>query len=246
MKCISWNIRGALKKGALAFLWNMVKNNNVDLLILQETHLISSEADDFIFRYRRNWKGEFYQSTGRSGGIIILWRKSAMEIRCIHKNDQGINGVAKCTDGSVFIISGVYASTNYRKRKQLWDFLSEVNTEHIPWLIIGDMNCIREGNEKMGGREFNYNYAVSGCNTFIEEVGLWEDEFSGPQFTWTNNRKRAARIQARLDRVLYSGEWLDKNYVIKVKHLQRLEYDHRPLLVTCEKEGRKNNGEKYL
>ncbi|WOL08424.1 hypothetical protein Cni_G17177 [Canna indica] len=104
---------------------------------------------------------------------------------------------------------------------------------------MGDMNCIRERSEKLGGRPFQYSQAVADFNGFITKAGLIEAEFRGPKYTWTNNRKEGYQIQARLDRVLHNGNWLDWNVKIGVEHLQRIDSDHRPLLVNCVMDGLK-------
>ncbi|WOL01677.1 hypothetical protein Cni_G10394 [Canna indica] len=116
-----------------------------------------------------------------------------------------------------------------------WDF-SEINVGQVPWLIIGDMNCIKNGKEKLGGREFNNSKASKDFNNFIKQNGFFEASFTGAQYTWANNRKRDACIQARLDMAIYNEYWLNRNIIIKVKHLQRIKSDHRPILVSCEKE----------
>ncbi|XP_071928018.1 uncharacterized protein [Coffea arabica] len=53
--------------------------------------------------------------------------------------------------------------------------------------------------------------------------------FSGPNFTWSNNRRSRARISKRLDRFLVNGACLDLSYNISVLHLARHPSDHSPL-----------------
>ncbi|WOK98537.1 hypothetical protein Cni_G07249 [Canna indica] len=114
MKILFWNIRGAQKKGVLATLWYMVGNHKFDMVILQETHLLQEEAIAFLSKFKRQWEGVFVSNEGRYGGLIIFWRKNNFEVRCIYKNDQCINCLAKQGNGFPFLISGIYASTNYK------------------------------------------------------------------------------------------------------------------------------------
>lgn len=46
-------------------------------------------------------------------------------------------------------MSGVYASTNYVHRRQLWAYLVQVYMTQIPWVVIGDFNVVMV--EKSGG-----------------------------------------------------------------------------------------------
>ncbi|WOL13467.1 hypothetical protein Cni_G22237 [Canna indica] len=170
---------------------------------------------------------------------MLIWNKNVFEINCVYKNDQYINVIAKHFHGMTCLIPG----TNYRKSKVLWDIYKELEVEQLSWVIVGDMNCIRKRSEKMGGRDFFFSKVVNDFNYFIEEKVLLEAKHTGIQFTWTNNKKREARIVARLDRVLYNEECINRNYEIKVKHLQRVDFDHRPMLIFYEKRRKKRKGE---
>ncbi|WOL13884.1 hypothetical protein Cni_G22664 [Canna indica] len=95
------------------------------------------------------------------------------------------------------------------------------------------MNCIANGNEKRGGRPFKLNQFVNDFRNFMAGTELIDDGFQGPTCTWSNMRNDERRISARLDKVLYNVKWLEANPDFKVKHLSRIEYDHRHLLVQC-------------
>ena len=42
--------------------------------------------------------------------------------------------------------------------------------------------------------------------SFMEEAEVFDVEFSGASFTWSNNRRGRARISKRLDRFLINGD----------------------------------------
>ncbi|WOL16244.1 hypothetical protein Cni_G25031 [Canna indica] len=141
---------------------------------------------------------------------------------------------------------GIYASTNYKKRNLLWNLYKEVNLEQLPWIFVGDMNCIRDSSEKLGGRNYFFPKAIKDFDSFIDEAGLLEPNAVEPLFTWTNNRKGNARIQAKLDRVLFNAKWLDLNMDIKVKHMQRIDSDHIPVTFSVYRNRNDRKGEKHL
>ncbi|PKA62730.1 putative mitochondrial protein [Apostasia shenzhenica] len=58
--------------------------------------------------------------------------------------------------------------------------------------------------------------------------------FTGPAFTWCNNKDYGKRIWERLDRVLGNSSALDLWPGITIKHLPRIASDHCPLLVVFE------------
>ncbi|WOL08145.1 hypothetical protein Cni_G16897 [Canna indica] len=243
--CVMLNIKeplqqgGALKKEALAYLWYNVKQYNIEMLVLQETHMLHDEAKKFLLKYKRSWQRVFVSSIGRSGGILMLWKVDSVEVECVFKDEQSIYNLVKFQNGEVFLLTRIYASINHKKRSRLWNILSGLEINQLPWLLAGDMNGIRNEKEKMSGKEFVYGKTVRDFNNFIETNGLLEAEFVGPRFTWTNNRSNEARIHARLDRALYNASWLSKNWEVKVRHLQKVDSDHGPILITCQKERRK-------
>ncbi|KAL0333014.1 UNVERIFIED_CONTAM: hypothetical protein Scaly_2202900 [Sesamum calycinum] len=88
-------------------------------------------------------------------------------------------------------------------RRLLWEELVNFSTSNVPWLVGGDINTILhfDGNQdgslnKMGPME-DFNDMVMECN-------LTDVKFRREPFTWTNRR-----IWKRLNRVLYSKEWMD-------------------------------------
>ncbi|PKU78483.1 hypothetical protein MA16_Dca024704 [Dendrobium catenatum] len=56
--------------------------------------------------------------------------------------------------------------------------------------------------------------------------------FSGPSFTWINNKDAGSRISSRLDMFLISSSILDAFQELRVSHLTRIASDHCPILCT--------------
>ncbi|WOL04579.1 hypothetical protein Cni_G13300 [Canna indica] len=193
----------------------------MDLIILQEIHLLLEEAEDFLFKHRRVGSGEIVPSRGRSGGIMVLWKNKSLEVKCVYKDEQCINCLIKQKNVRIFLVSGIYDSTNYMKRNEMWKMYKDLKMYH-PWVIAGDMNCIRDSSDKLGGRDVTNSKAIRDFNSLIDEAGHMEVSFKGPKYTWTNNRKGNARVHARLDRVLVNSKWLDINMEMKEVHLQRV------------------------
>ncbi|WOK97951.1 hypothetical protein Cni_G06659 [Canna indica] len=113
-----------------------------------ETHLEEDELVAFVENRKRKWEGTVVASEGKSGGIIMLWEKNKWNVRVIFKDTQSINILVELSKGKIFMLSGVYASVNVRKRNLLWKILGEVEVAGIPWMLVGEMNGIVEANEK--------------------------------------------------------------------------------------------------
>ncbi|PKU61395.1 integrator complex subunit 11 [Dendrobium catenatum] len=67
---------------------------------------------------------------------------------------------------------------------------------------------------------------------FMAANDLIDPGFSGPAFTWTNNKDAGSRISSRLDRFLISSSILDAFQELRVSHLTRIASDHCPILCT--------------
>ncbi|KAL4347073.1 hypothetical protein GQ457_17G019390 [Hibiscus cannabinus] len=108
---------------------------------------------------------------------------------------------ARCSmagNAGVFMLTCVYASPNRQQRAKLWSQLLILQPEaNTPW-VLG----------------------------FIEDAGLIDMGFSGPQFTW-----KRGDLSQRLDRCLCNSRWYSEFVQSEVIHLQRLGSDHRPILL---------------
>ena len=126
--------------------------------------------------------------------------------------------------------TGDYGSTDYRQKRNLWNYLTNSSFSSQPWCVIGDFNAILLAEEKLStcptsplsGKEF-YEMALA--------VGLKDMGFRGNSFTWANNRQGQAFATARLDRAFSNSKWLDYFVDPVVSHLPRISSDHSPIML---------------
>ncbi|WOK93203.1 hypothetical protein Cni_G01897 [Canna indica] len=231
MKIISWNIRGARKKTANDYLWSLVRRFNVEVILLLETHLVEEEAENYLKWRKRVWDGEAVYSNGRSGGMILLWKKDAIKGKVVFKDSQSINCIFEKDCGKCFLFTGIYASTNIKMRGCLCKRFSELQVPEIPWLITGDMNCITKAEENKGRRAFVENTSLADFRNLVDGMGLFEADHKGPHFTWSNKRVGGEKVLARLDRTYYNAAWLDWDLNIMVEHMNMVDSSHRPVMI---------------
>jgi len=101
----------------------------------------------------------------------------------------------------------------------------------VPWLCLGDFNMIFDPSEKRGGQDFSLSQSVRLFCDFTSRARLFDLGFTGPRFTWCNNRSEEARVWSRIDRCLANGDWISLFPDALVKHLPRSGSDHAPLLL---------------
>ena len=146
-------------------------------------------------------------SEGQSGGLALLWKPDTkVHVKKISR--WFINAHVFCeTTGICWRLTGFYGHPETSKREETWTLLESLGqTNHLPWLCIGDLNEITNQSEKAGGclrptRQMDrFRTAIHHCN-FID-LG-----YVGSPFTWSRNHPVEGRIHIRLDRALANMTW---------------------------------------
>ena len=100
LKICSFNASGLREKPKFISILNYMKNSKMDVILLQETHLV----DDDINYLKKVWQGEFHLSgdTTNSKGVLTLFAKhiSRESIVFVNKTDRIITSRLQSADGS--------------------------------------------------------------------------------------------------------------------------------------------------
>ncbi|XP_073154048.1 uncharacterized protein [Henckelia pumila] len=219
MNCLIWNIRGLGNPDSQRFLEALLKVHKVKIVSILEP-MIQLEV-----RYMTR-KFNFCRVLSNCTGKIwaFLSEEIGLEIFLDHPQFLHLKLSAPFLPTVVFC-SFVYTSCDSMTRKELWDFLLQVQPQADPWLLGGDFNVVRSANECLGTSSGRLG-PIKDFKNFIVDSSLVDPGFVGYQFTWTNKT-----IWKRLDRVLASPSWSTHFSSIKVEHLCRSISDQCPLLV---------------
>ncbi|XP_038979184.1 uncharacterized protein LOC120109519 [Phoenix dactylifera] len=232
MKVLLWNCRGAGKPSFRPAFRRLVSLHDPDVCVLLETRLSGSSLERARRAIPRSWGTYAVDSWGLSGGIIVLWRLGGVGIDVFHKCNQQVILVISEGAGPPWVILATYASTNHRERRVLWEEATSLIQLGHPVMMAGDFNCIDSPKDKRGGKVFSNNIEVREFQDFIQSNGLADLGFTGPHFTWCNNRLGMARVWERIDRVYAMPGWLQRFPDFLVRHLPRIASDHCPVLVS--------------
>ncbi|XP_038974547.1 uncharacterized protein LOC120105876 [Phoenix dactylifera] len=232
MRILAWNCRGAAKPAFMSSFRRLVQIHSPEICLLYETRLSGRGLDRVLRRFEVEWESYVVESQGLSGGIVALWKRGVATVDVFHNCAQQVLMIISEPNGAPWILSGVYASTDHRTRRVLWDELTHLIAQGFPTVIVGDFNCILERSEKRGGRAFTDSVDRREFRDFISRNGLVDLGFSGSQFTWCNNQSGCARVWERIDRAVASADWLTRFPSYRVSHLPRIASDHCPLLVS--------------
>lgn len=125
-----WNVRGA---GGLEFrrvFHETIAQHKPNLVILTETRLSGERAQNTInsLGYEKHYKVD---AMGFSGGIWMLWDPSFVDVDILASSFQEIHSHVKVS-GFSFLLTSLYASPSFERRKLLWDSLSSLGPSLSP------------------------------------------------------------------------------------------------------------------
>lgn len=136
--------------------------------------------------------------------------------------DQNEQRLTVAVNGGVYvdrILTALYASSDRLTWEELWLYLAAMaKVILVSWLVIGDFNQVVDPTEKLGGQRLTRTHTASLWN-FLNNGGLIDLGFSGPRYTWTNNRRGAGKIRERLDRAVCNSLWQLRFSGHGVRHL---------------------------
>lgn len=239
MNILAWNIRGAANADFRRAFNDLQRKFSPDIVILTETRLSGTRAQNILstLGFENYIKVD---AMGFSGGIWVLWHPHIVTIEPMASSFQEIHCRVK-VNNLFFILSAIYARPKYDIRKNLWTSLSTAFTNlSLPWLLMGDFNDIASTKEKFGGRPPNLN-KIMFFNDFLNSCNLIDLGFTGPLFTWTNNRDCGQTIKTRIDRCHANPLWLQLFPNSNVTHLPRTHSDHCPILLNIFKKPKTNH-----
>ncbi|KAH0642539.1 hypothetical protein KY290_034120 [Solanum tuberosum] len=130
----------------------------------------------------------------KNGQICLFW-KGNHQTMIVANTDQQIT-IKKFYSPANYdlYVTIVYAKCTSGERHELWTDLNKVhNTIPGPWYIGGDFNVILDPEEKMGGKTHKMRDSLD-FSSFMDACEVVDLGFTGPKFTWCNNRKPRKRI----------------------------------------------------
>jgi hypothetical protein len=225
MKILAWNCQGLASARAVRALLEIQKRERPDVFFLSETHLGRTKAeilkrklgcDQFIIN----------ESDGRSGGLLMLWRKETV-IQCQGVSQYFIDVVIR---GNVeWRLTGIYGEPRWDHKHVPWETLRSLHDNmSLPWLALGDFNEILFHHKKEGGRARSQAQLQAFQDTLMD-CELADIGFSGDVFTW-----QRGRIRERLDRGVANVQWNILFQEAQLTNGEMVKSDHRPLIVDTD------------
>lgn len=234
VKIMMWNVEGAAKPVFMSTLKEIIRINKPNVMGLVETHISGEKAQRICNHI--GFSGQVrVEAQGFSGGIWLFWRREEVSVTPIETHGQYITVKIARIGEDPWMFSGIYASPDSSIRTELWRALEEVKRNfNGPWLLAGDFNETRTMEERHGVGGSEMQRRCSAFSRWMEENGLIDLGFSGPNHTWFRGDTEATFKSARLDRFISNEVWRLQFEEGSVKHLPKAGSDHCPILLsTC-------------
>lgn len=169
-------------------------------------------------------------SSGRSGGLALLWRnKDEVTLTSFNKNQ--IDVIVSTVKGLKYRITGIYGEPDRAKREQTWSLIRGLSSQNtLPWCLIGDMNNVLSQNDKRGGRPYP-DRLIQGFKDVLNDRELTDLQLWGYQYIWDRGLGTSNHIEIRLDRALVTGGFINLFKDVKLTNLEISTSDHCPLLL---------------
>ena len=227
MNVIFWNCRGVGARSFPGLIRELQYKYKVDIVLLFETRCGGMKAKKIISKMGFN--GSYVvDAQGFSGGLWVLWRDESWAVSIIGSSEQCVH-LSFDHNGEKCLVSAVYASPYYVKRRSLWRELEEFGNEvEGPWCVGGDFNAILFENERRSTRK-EYSLVDKDFSNWYGESGLSHIHTMGSFFTWSREG-----CESRLDRILANDMFMDRFTEAKTTVLYSFKSDHKALLLTME------------
>ena len=193
VKIVSLNVRGIQDEKKRKELFNFLRNQKANIILLQETHLKPSD----VLMCDRQWgnKGVYNHGSTNSRGVAIFTNpRISMNIQLVYKDSEGRVIIVEVTiEGKTFIIINVYGPNKDETEfyKKLGEKMIELENSNI--ILMGDFNLVLDPKQdRIDGKQYQ-PHSVKILNDITEAfnlVDIWRVRNPDTKFfSWTRKCK---------------------------------------------------------
>eukprot|EP00253_Pinus_taeda_P002817 PITA_02817 len=231
MKLISWNIRGLNGPRKTRLLKNMLKQENPQVLFLQEIKCDSSVLDRIANKFWPRSHNIAVDANGASGGLAILWDSRATELTNFHAHRNFLQATFHILGTNQYgLLTNVYFPQETQRKEDILNSISALNQNRpLPlWIAGGYFNMITRMDERRGGTGRS-SQEGSLLKDFIQNNWLIDLPFNNGVFTWKNTEAQILQISSQLDRFLLSNNAIHLGGDFAASILPFTGSDHWPI-----------------
>ncbi|KAL0378750.1 UNVERIFIED_CONTAM: hypothetical protein Sradi_3180500 [Sesamum radiatum] len=226
--------RGVAVQRAVRCLKELIELHRPGLVFLSETKCKARRSERL--KTTVNYNGLGVDSTGKGGGLLLLWRKDVdvwLQSFSAHHIDATVKS-ASCPDRWRF--TGFYGYPEVGNRILGWSLLRRLAHQSVrPWVCAGDFNEVLAQHEKQGSLP-RAHWQMRDFRKCLDDCGFQDMGLTGEKFTWCNQRIAPHTVRARLDRACCNSRALELFPLASVSAEAVSCSDHYPIWVGLEGE----------
>ncbi|XP_022015004.1 uncharacterized protein LOC110914522 [Helianthus annuus] len=201
----SWNIRGLNRPLKQTEVRQAVKDYNLSLCAILESHVDVSRLSHVCRSVFRSWD---WTSNGahcsKGTRIIIGWNPAVFDVMVLSQTDQVIHlQLFFKKDNKIAFCSVIYAANYYVTRRELWHHLSmhKIFVGNNPWFLMGDFNSALNLEDKSVGAS-SVSLSMKEFQACVDDIEMFDINRSGLHFTWSQKPNKGIGLLKKIDRVL--------------------------------------------
>ena len=141
------NVRGLRENQKRQTVFHWLKQQNTDLICLQETYCTSNN----VTKFEKEWNGKschcLSTSSHKCGVSILTSKRLDIEVKDVHFDKCGRKILINCNiQNENFTLVGIYAPNKTSHRREFINNLSSWVTQHATFesnlILLGDLNTI--------------------------------------------------------------------------------------------------------
>jgi exonuclease III len=133
IKMISWNCRGLGSQHKLSLTHDLIKAENPQILLLQETKRKDTEILQESSYIWRTCKGAAVSARGASRGVCTLWNPCYFDLQSRHSTTHWIQTtLLHRQSGKTLTLINVYMPALYQEKVECWSSLQIIKILLIP------------------------------------------------------------------------------------------------------------------
>lgn len=178
-KTLHWNVISIKTNSALERIKHLITTENLLIIALSDPFYKAHKID----KYKRTL-GYHHAFSMCNSQIWIFWEEN-LECDILDDYEQQVTCSIKF-NGVTLLLTYVYVKCEDHPREELWDRLRYINGNfNLPWLVVGDFNCITDPAENKGGTPHRMSKSLAFIQC-IMDCNLFDAGYSDPNFTWCN------------------------------------------------------------
>ena len=237
LKIATLNVRGLGDKTKRRVVFESIRRQTADIVLLQETHLTSSTNDLVESEWGGKWINSFGETNSRGMSIIVNPKLNATVMSTSHDSKGRYIIVKMKVEKSIILCINVYGP-NTDDADFFLNLIADIETETEYDMIVlgGDFNFVFDNAKDRRYPSKNHEKSCEIFESYFDKTGLidaWRTLHPDDiKFSWNRNRTQNNSSVSRIDYIFVSQGWA--NNMVESEIIPCRKTDHSFVTVSLK------------